>query len=129
MSKTEETQELAAAKAGMDVKTARKYLNAGNLPSESKPERTWRTRKDPFERVGDEIQEQVEQNLAAFESLLPPQSRPVLLQRILPTSWYPEEALRDRGDKVDVAKAQAELVAAAAQLQTLQKLRKLKQQS
>jgi hypothetical protein len=27
LSKTEETQELAAAKAGMDVKTARKYLN------------------------------------------------------------------------------------------------------
>ncbi len=59
MSKTEETQELAAAKAGMDVKTARKYLGTGKVPSEGKPERAWRTRKDPFERVWKEIQEQV----------------------------------------------------------------------
>lgn len=60
MSKTEETQELAAAKAGMDVKTARKYLRNGKLPSESKPERAWRTRPDPFERVWKEIQEQLD---------------------------------------------------------------------
>src|SRR5690242_12688348 len=64
LSKTEETQELAAAKAGMDVKTARKYLKAGRLPSESKPERTWRTRKDPFEAKWKEIQEQLDQNPA-----------------------------------------------------------------
>lgn len=62
MSKTEETQELSAAKAGMDIKTARKYLKSARLPSESKPERTWRTRKDPFERVWKEIQGQVEAN-------------------------------------------------------------------
>jgi hypothetical protein len=62
LSKTEETQELAAAKAGMDIKTARKYLKNGKLPSESKPDRTWRTRKDAFERVWKEIQEQVEGN-------------------------------------------------------------------
>lgn len=60
MSKTEETQELAAAKAGMDIKTARKYLKTGELPSESKPERAWRTRQDPFERVWKEIQEQLD---------------------------------------------------------------------
>ncbi|MBD0328230.1 MAG: IS21 family transposase, partial [Pyrinomonadaceae bacterium] len=59
MSKTEQTQELAAAKAGMDVKTARKYLRTGKLPSEAKRERTWRTRKDPFGRVWNEIQEQL----------------------------------------------------------------------
>lgn len=59
MSKTEKTQELAAAKAGMDVKTARKYLASGRLPSEEKPERTWRTRPDPFERVRKEIEEQI----------------------------------------------------------------------
>jgi hypothetical protein len=40
---------LAAMKAGMDRKTARKYLRAGRLPSESKPQRHWRTREDPFE--------------------------------------------------------------------------------
>ena len=38
----------AAAKAGMDRKTARKYRDADRLPSEMKPERTWRTRVDPF---------------------------------------------------------------------------------
>ena len=38
-----------------------------------------------------------------------------------------EEALRDRGDKIDVAKAQAELAAAVAQIKAIEKLRKLKQ--
>ena len=38
-----------------------------------------------------------------------------------------EEALRDRGDKIDVAKAQAELAAAMAQIKAIEKLRKLKQ--
>jgi len=37
-----------------------------------------------------------------------------------------EEALRDRGDKIDVAKAQAELAAAVAQIKAIEKLRKLK---
>ena len=44
LSKTEKTQQLAADKAGMDVKTARKYLAEGKLPGDAKPERTWRTR-------------------------------------------------------------------------------------
>jgi hypothetical protein len=60
LSKTEKTQELAAAKAGMDVKTARKYLANGKLPSESSAERSWRTRADPFERVWPEIEKQIE---------------------------------------------------------------------
>jgi len=62
LSKTEETQELAAAKAGMDVKTARKYLKSANLPSEKQSERNWRTRKDPFEKVWGEIQPQLDGN-------------------------------------------------------------------
>src|SRR5436305_3401191 len=62
LSKTEKTQELAAAKAGMDVKTARKYLAESKLPSENIPERTWRTRPDPFERVWEEIRVQIETN-------------------------------------------------------------------
>ena len=37
-----------------------------------------------------------------------------------------EEALRDRGDKIDVAKAQAELAAAVAQIKAIEKLRKLR---
>lgn len=46
---------IAAMKAGMDEKTARKYRNLGKLPSELKQEHTWRTRQDPFEEVWDEI--------------------------------------------------------------------------
>lgn len=62
MSKTEKTQEVAAAKAGMDVKTARKYLAEGRLPSEQKADRTWRTRTDPFERVWEEVRQQIDTN-------------------------------------------------------------------
>src|SRR3982750_892572 len=51
LSNTEETQEIAASKAGMDVKTARKYLRVRRLPGEMKVERHWRTRKDAFEDV------------------------------------------------------------------------------
>ena len=35
--------------AGMDRKTAKKYRDAGKLPSQLKQPRTWRTRPDPFE--------------------------------------------------------------------------------
>jgi hypothetical protein len=59
LSNTEETQAIAAAKAGMDVKTARKYLRARRLPSEMKAERHWRTRQDGFAEVWPEIQEQL----------------------------------------------------------------------
>ena len=38
----------AAMKAGMDRKTARRYMAAGKLPSEMKEPRWWRTRQDPF---------------------------------------------------------------------------------
>ena len=61
-SKTEKNQELAAAKAGMDPKTARAYLADSRLPSERKVDRTWRTRSDPFTEVWAEVREQVESN-------------------------------------------------------------------
>jgi hypothetical protein len=38
----------AAMKAGMDRKTARRYVAAGKLPSEMREPRWWRTRHDPF---------------------------------------------------------------------------------
>jgi len=62
LSKTEKTQEIAAAKAGMDVKTGRKYLADGRLPSEIKPERNWRTRSDPFDSVWEQVRQQIEAN-------------------------------------------------------------------
>jgi transposase len=53
----EETLEMAAAKSGMDEKTARKYRKSGTLPSEIRAERTrnWRTREDPFNDIWHEL--------------------------------------------------------------------------
>ena len=62
LTNTEKTQEIAASKAGMDVKTARKYLRAQTLPSEQKAERHWRTRKDEFCDVWPEVSEQLNGN-------------------------------------------------------------------
>ena len=62
MSKTEKTKELAAAKAGMDAKTARKYLADTRLPRERLPERRWRTRPDPFEQVWEKVRRQIDAN-------------------------------------------------------------------
>ncbi len=53
---------IAAAQAGMDEKTARKYLRAGKLPSEMKGEHTWRTREDPFAEVWSEAKAFLELN-------------------------------------------------------------------
>jgi hypothetical protein len=48
---------VAAAKSGMDEKTARKYRDIGKLPSElqAKRIRTWRTRENPFEEVWETV--------------------------------------------------------------------------
>lgn len=56
------TKAIAAAKAGMDEKTARKYIKSDKLPSEMKAEHTWRTRKDPFEESWTEITKMLEIN-------------------------------------------------------------------
>lgn len=59
---TEATGYIAAAKAGMDEKTARKYVKAGKLPSELLIEHTWRTRTDPFEAHWEEVRENLAEN-------------------------------------------------------------------
>ena len=46
----------AAMKAGMDRKTARKYIKAGKLPSEMNKQHTWRTREDPFVDVWPKVE-------------------------------------------------------------------------
>ena len=51
----------SADKADMDEKTARKYRRLGRLPSEVAPERTWRTREDPFAEVWPEVHEQLQE--------------------------------------------------------------------
>jgi len=59
---TENSQAVAAARAGMDVKTARKYRRLGRLPSEVKVPHNWRTREDPFEEVWEEVRQELAVN-------------------------------------------------------------------
>src|SRR5947209_16210641 len=42
------TQEQAAARAGMSLRTLRRYERRGKLPSQLQPPRTYRTRPNPF---------------------------------------------------------------------------------
>jgi transposase len=50
-----QTLSQASSKAGMDEKTARKYLQSGQLPSQMCKRHTWRTRQDPFKDVWNEV--------------------------------------------------------------------------
>lgn len=60
--KTSSTLAEAADKAGMDRKTARKYLKFGKFPSELARMHDWRTRPDPFEDVWPSIREKLNLN-------------------------------------------------------------------
>ena len=76
------TLEQSADKTGMDIQTARKYLTRGLLPSAVKPDHTWRTRKDPFEGVWDEIYEFLRINHG-----LKPKTLFQHFQRLYPGRW------------------------------------------
>jgi len=54
------TKQAAADKAAMAVNTARKYRRSGKLPSECRPEHTWRTRDDPFGEAWEGIRERLQ---------------------------------------------------------------------
>ncbi len=58
----ENSQAVAAVKAGMDAKTARKYRRLGKLPSEVAVTHRWRTREDPFAEVWEEIHQELAVN-------------------------------------------------------------------
>ena len=62
LAKTEKILATAAAKAGMDPKTARKYSRLARLPSEVKKPHTWRTRRDAFTDVWHWCSEQLRIN-------------------------------------------------------------------
>jgi transposase len=51
--------DLASLRAGIHRNTGSKYLRAGKVPSELGTERTWRTRRDPFEEAWGEITERL----------------------------------------------------------------------
>jgi len=62
LSKTEKTLSIAAVKAGMDEKTARKYRGLRRLPSKVQVEHTWQTRKDSFANVWAELEDKLGNN-------------------------------------------------------------------
>ena len=62
LGKVEMNLETAAAKAGMDAKTARKYRRLGRVPSELTPGPRWRTREDCFQEVWEEVLSLLEVN-------------------------------------------------------------------
>jgi hypothetical protein len=61
-SNKQERKSLAAEKAGMDEKTARKYLREGKLPSQLTKPRNYRTRENPFDSIWEESQCFLSQN-------------------------------------------------------------------
>src|SRR5260370_17771940 len=79
------TQVQAAARAGMSARTARKYEQAGALPSQLKRPRTHRTRPDPFAEGWSWIVGQLERDAALQAKTLfdllsaqhPPPSHPL----------------------------------------------------
>ncbi len=70
---------MAARKSGMSRKTARKYRDMKNLPSESNEPRNWRTREDPFVEVWSEVEAQL-----ACEPRLRPKTLFAWLQHTYP---------------------------------------------
>lgn len=80
--------EAAAAKSGMDAKTARKYLGDRRLPSEMQEKHTWRTRPDPFADTWEEIRQ-----LLLAEPELQPKTLFEHLQRMYP-GRFPDGQVR-----------------------------------
>ena len=63
-------QRIAAGRAGMSERTARKYERAGQLPSQLKELHTWKTRSDPFEEDWPWVVSQLERDPALQGSTL-----------------------------------------------------------
>jgi hypothetical protein len=64
------SQKVAAARAGMSERTARKYEQAGKLPSELKRPHEWQTRSNPFEEDWPWVVEQLERDPALQSTTL-----------------------------------------------------------
>jgi hypothetical protein len=79
---------LAAARAGLDRKTARKYRQQDRLPSEVPVKHDWRTRTDPFDDVWPWVQEQL-----ALSPALQAKTLFEALQRLHP-GRFPDGQLR-----------------------------------
>jgi hypothetical protein len=58
------SQGVAAARAGMSERTARKYERLGKLPSQVRERRDYRTRPDPFHEDWPWVQKELERDPA-----------------------------------------------------------------
>jgi transposase len=81
-------QKLAAARAGMSERTARKYERMGKLPSQLKKPRTHRTRENPFEQDWPWVEKELQRDPALQTKTLFE-----LIQRAYPNR-YQESQLR-----------------------------------
>lgn len=66
----EKKMSVAAAKAGMDEKTARKYRDLEQLPSQLKKQRSWRTRPDIFAEVWPNVEGFLQENPTVLATTL-----------------------------------------------------------
>ncbi len=87
------TQDQAAARAGMSVRTLRAYEQTGTLPSHHKEPRKHRTRPDPFAEDWTWIEQQLTRD-PALQAItlfggLEPGAAPAA-SRHARTSWHPD---------------------------------------
>jgi len=90
----------ASDAAGMSSKTARKYLKSRQLPSQSRVEHIWKTRRDSFKEDWDWI----EQHLKESDGSLEGRELFEALQRLYPCK-YQDGQLRTLQRRVKVWKA------------------------
>ena len=110
----------AAMIAGMDRKTARKYVSAGKLPSEMVATRAWCTREDPFAGDWDEVAAQLDavpelEAKTLFEALMekyPGRYEPGQLRTL---QRHVQRWRAEYGPDRDVVLAQAHIPGEAAQ--------------
>ena len=75
-------QRLAAARAGMSERTARKYEQVSELPSQLKRPHTWATRTNPFEQDWPWVVAQLERDLALLCEQHPDRYRPTQIRTL-----------------------------------------------
>ena len=96
-------KEVAAARVGMDAKTARKYRRLGKLPSEvRRMDRNWRTRPDVFAEVWPELEAKLQVNPGLeAKTFLPTCSGASRPLRRRPTADVAAAASRAGGPRAD----------------------------
>jgi transcriptional regulator with XRE-family HTH domain len=108
------TQKQAAARAGMSERTARKYEQAGALPSALKRPHEWQTRSNPFEEDWPWVVEQLERDPALQSTTL----FALLCQRH-PERYRPTQDRKGRTLSFDDIKHYQRIVGALAETITL----------